>query len=58
MILKTKYKNSNLKVQLEKDENDPYYNVITQTKKYNTWKIDKYYKKKYKKDAQLLYERL
>lgn len=57
MHIKTKYK-GNVKVTLEKDEIDPYFNVLVRKKLGNNWKTISYYKFKSKYEALKLYERI
>lgn len=59
MIIKQKYRNNNNeKVLLERDENDPYYNVVHQIRKYNKWTTKHYYKFKTKIEAEKVYQRM
>ena len=48
----------NRKIVLERDENDPYYNIVKMSKMLNgKWKITKYYKYRTLYDAKKIFKR-
>lgn len=60
MHIKTQYGDAGtLKVTLQKDENDPYYNVIVKSKQQSKdWKIVAYYKYKSLEKAKAVFRRI